>query len=215
MLQSESSAMARPMSFPVVPNCFTPPQVPSQVGDGTGADPATHAPLDSTKPTSQSNPHALPSQVACACSGGAAHGVQDAPQLFKLVLLTHCPSQLCWPASQVGGGGGAPQMTWVRHSADPTSWLTTKRFSTTFWQTGAAPVAPPLNRSRHCCWLSTLTTTTCSALPSTASESPGPMRVPKVAFDASASRSGSETPVTTEVSAARLWTPMRNPIAAG
>src|SRR5205807_855874 len=131
-LHWESSAMPRPLSFSIVPNCVTPCQTSSQAGEGTGADPATHASLDKTKPVSHSNPHATPLQVAFACSGGgAAQGVQDAPQVFKLELLTHCPAHLCWPASH-SGGRGALQMIWPRHSADPASWLTTKRFSTTF-----------------------------------------------------------------------------------
>jgi len=46
------------------------------------------------------NPHAVPSQVAVAFARGA-QGVQAAPQLATLALLTQAPSQRCAPASHV------------------------------------------------------------------------------------------------------------------
>jgi hypothetical protein len=52
----------------------------------------THWPPHSTAVPLQMMSHAVPSQVAVA-PGGAAQGVQLAPQLAVLLLLTHAPPQ--------------------------------------------------------------------------------------------------------------------------
>src|SRR5438105_2132618 len=149
---------------------------------GPDAGGLTHCPLDRTNPVLHVNSHATPLQVAVAFAGGA-HGMHRPPQVFTSELLTHWSLQRCWVSPHTGGVGAA-QITSARHSAEPMSWLTMKRFSTAFVQTAAPPVAPPWKRSRHSSWLVTVTTTTSSAVAPTASENPGPMAAPNGCFGA-------------------------------
>ena len=70
----------------------------------------THSSPHRVKPGLQAKPQAAASQVAVALAG-TGQGVQAAPQVATLLLLTHASLQTCWPLGQAAHCPFA--QTWV------------------------------------------------------------------------------------------------------